>query len=794
MNPSDPPIVWRRELAKLLQVLDSDTRGVVLLGRAGVGKTSLLRMAEQELYDGGRTVLLVSSTGLTDPDDLGRLILRSLDRYLRSRISSDVYTIGDQRSIRSSAGGRLFLEAAEVLRSHGSRRQPAVLLVDALDESPYPGRIAAAVEELSLRLNNWKIVVASRVGAPDIGRFTGFRFIELSGLSLEEADRLIEAYGPALSPDVRRRAVALGQGNPLFLRVLANELRSGLLDTTEIVSLSSMLERIVTRAINISLHPAKLSNLFEQLALAGGRDRVTSLAAKMNISEDETRNLLNTALTAVLLVFEDADQTVTLFHIVLRDVILARRIFAHKEVRIAELSFGSEEAERDELLEQTYVRRPSLGVILKQQRSIVIGDRGSGKSAIFRQLASRMFDLNDRPPIEVRPVANSADLLNRIVDKHAGLNAETLRAAWMVVVASVVASAIPPSAPKQVRRAASALRAAFAPPGKKEVLWRRLLRGAVRPFAGTKLKLAVGPINLEVQLPSGIGTTSKATVDVSSFLEEADNILSRLPLRVIVMFDRIDETFKYDRTKQEALIQALLQAESRISLLRSIGLVVFLRTDLFELYDIQEKTKLVSRTLTLDWSEEEWLQLLVNRVFANPTLQTLAETVHATAAPFELRAALEALFPRQIEDQPIERWLIDSVRNGNGDVSPRLAVLLLHLTRDASPRAGDLVSTLPLFSAEAVTSAMTRLSELSYSEVVTDFKVATAFVQNCRVRKRDSFALSDVEALFDESEGTISEQVRLLERLGFLERVVVEGDSGAKQFFRVPKLYTRCWS
>jgi hypothetical protein len=27
------------------------------------------------------------------------------------------------------------------------------------------------------------------------------------------------------------------------------------------------------------------------------------------------------------------------------------------------------------------------------------------------------------------------------------------------------------------------------------------------------------------------------------------------------MFDRIDETFKYDRSKQEAVVQSLLQAE-----------------------------------------------------------------------------------------------------------------------------------------------------------------------------------------------------------------------------------------
>ena len=67
---------------------------------------------------------------------------------------------------------------------------------------------------------------------------------------------------------------------------------------------------------------------------------------------------------------------------------------------------------------------------------------------------------------------------------------------------------------------------------------------------------------------------------------------------------------------------------------------------------------------------------------------------------------------------------------------------------------------------------MTKLSDLSFSEVVNDFKVAPTFVLNCRAGKLTSFSLSEVEQLFDGAEGKTSDQVRLLERLGFLERVV----------------------
>ena len=233
--------------------------------------------------------------------------------------------------------------------------------------------------------------------------------------------------------------------------------------------------------------------------------------------------------------------------------------------------------------------------------------------------------------------------------------------------------------------------------------------------------------------------------------------------------------------------------EGRVSLLECIELVVFLRTDLFELYDIQEKNKLVSRTLTLDWSEEEWLQVLVRRVFANEPFQRLAVRLRDADGAIETRTALEVLFPSEIEGQPIDRWLIDSLRNGNGDISPRLAILLLYISRDLSANLEHVVSTLPLFSAEAVGKAMTKLSDLSFLEVVNDFKVAPSFVLNCRAGKLYDFSMHEVENLFNEAEGKISDQVRLLERLGFLERVVQKGGSGAKSLFRIPKLYTRCW-
>ena len=764
MDLEDLHLVQRRELAQILHHLnDTESLGVLLLGAPWTGKTTLLRIVEEELKSNGRAVFFVSFRNLHDTGELGTRVLDAI----AATPFKDIDDIG--RTLRTSAGAPPLHEVAEILRRAGARMPSPVLMLDAIDESAYPQRMASAVEELTLVLDGWKFVVSSSPDVAEFRRFARLRVVQLRALTEEDAAALLREYAPGLSEASIPRIAELTSGDPLLFQIVVRELqRSGSIAAiTDIPSLERVLEWLVDEGLRTSSDPAKLSELLEVLALAGGRDGITSLAVKSRIEEEEVRRLLDGPHIRGLLVLDDSAGTAALYPESVRDVILSQRILA-PQFRLADLKFGAEEAERDELLDKTFVRRQGVEAIFDQHRTIIVGDRGSGKSAIFRKPDVGISAVDDHQRVEFYPIANTGDLLHRIVDKDVWLDADALRAAWLVVVASVIALTVPATAPKKLRRNAADLRAAFGLPTEPASLVLRAFRAAFRFLGGTTLKFGVGPVNLEARLPSSsAGRPSKASMDVESFLQEADGLLRESARRAVVMFDRIDETFKYDRVKQEAVVQALLQAEGRVSLFEHIGLVVFLRTDLFELYDIQEKNKLISRMLTLDWSEEEWLQVLVRRVLANEPFERLARRLHVADGTIETRSALEVLFPPEIEGQPVDRWLIDSLRNGNGDISPRLAVLLLHLTREQSTRQEDVVSTLPLFSAEAVGKAMTKLSDLSFSEVVNDFKVAPSFVLNCRAGKLDSFALREVEKLFDEAEGKISEQVRLLERLGF---------------------------
>lgn len=783
----------RREFSNLLHSLDnSDSRGILVLGPSGMGKTVLLKQLEAELQRQGRGVLHVYLRAIGVDD-------------LSVRITSEGTQLVDafeaDRTVRASGSG-LLRQGAEVLNKVGEHLRSPVLVLDGLDESHVPQQMAGAVEELSHALSGWRIVVAARPRSSlEVRRFLNhFEVLTLGPLPESDMAALLRQSAPDFPEGAFSAVLQMAKGNPLFASLYAGAVVQAAASGTEFqehleaiaarfeagAAPDDHIESEVDKALTAASDPTLSDQLLEELTLAGGRDRISALAGKLRVPEDHVQTGLAPLAALGLLDVDQQAGTVEFIHDMVREVVLSRRVFS-RSFRLDDLTFGAEEAERDDLLDASFVDRHSVDRILMQQRSIVIGDRGSGKSAIFHKLSGER-----ERSVVTRPIANAGDLLRRIVDKDAWLDTDALHAAWLAVIAAVVTSTLPGEAPKQLRRNAANLRAALELPTDPPDRTRSVTRAVAHLLGGTTLNFGVGPVNFQATLPAGT-RPGPSFLDVETLLQETDSLLKQAEQRVVVLIDRIDETSKYDRNRQEALVQALLQAEARISRLESVQLVVFLRTDLFELYDIQEKNKLVSRSLPLDWSAENWLQVLIRRVFANDPLDRLASRLRVADEDIELRAALEVLFPAEIENQPVDRWLIDSLRNGNGDISPRLAVLLLQLAQALSSQPDAVVTAVPLFSADAVRRAMTKVSDLSFSEVVNDFKVAPTFVLNCRASKRTSFTLSDVEQLFDDAEGKISDQVRLLERLGFLERVVEQRGTHVTSKFQIPRLYSRCF-
>ncbi|MEV0034518.1 AAA family ATPase [Streptomyces sp. NPDC050804] len=202
----------RRELVDLLHRLDTpDCRGVFVLGGPGIGKTVLLRQLEAELQRQGRAAFLVSLRGI-DVDDLSARIVSEITRL------AGAFEV--ERTIRASGSDSL-RQSSAVLNLVAERLQAPVLLLDALDESRYPQRTAAAIEELSHTLCGWRIVVASRPACIEVRRFVHFGMLQLGPLAEAEMLAMLRESAPNLAEDVVGAVVRQANGSPFFARLMA---------------------------------------------------------------------------------------------------------------------------------------------------------------------------------------------------------------------------------------------------------------------------------------------------------------------------------------------------------------------------------------------------------------------------------------------------------------------------------------------------------------------------------------------------------------------------------------------
>lgn len=151
----------------------------------------------------------------------------------------------------------------------------------------------------------------------------------------------------------------------------------------------------------------------------------------------------------------------------------------------------------------------------------------------------------------------------------------------------------------------------------------------------------------------------------------------------------------------------------------------------------------------------------------NSSLHRLKELIRSTPDNNH-EVAMAALFPIEIEGMAAAEWLWEWLENGNGDVSPRQLVLLLILAAQSPLAHEAAMAQLPIFHAAALQWGMDQLSELSFKELMNDFRVAPTFLANCRAGRIRPFELANVETLFSKDEGSISVQVERLERPGFL--------------------------
>jgi len=336
----------RRERARLEEILDRIREAgtsLVVVGEAGIGKTTLLDSAARAATARGITV--ITTTGVPSETHLPYAGLHRLLQPFVPRIQA---LPGPQRDALSAAFGLtegaapdlflIALAALELLAETASSSPLLLIVEDAhwldADTCEVLAFVARRVE-----LEPIVLLVAIRDGHDSRFEVAGLPTIQLDGLDEVSSMGLLDTHAPSLPYDVRTRVIEAAAGNPLALVELPQAVSQGV-DASVVlapVPLTERLERAFSERLVAA--PGIASDLLLMAALdeGGGLDEQIEAATAI-VGRQVTAADLAPAEAAGLVVVDTAG--VRFRHPLVRAAVYAtapavRRQAAHAALALA---------------------------------------------------------------------------------------------------------------------------------------------------------------------------------------------------------------------------------------------------------------------------------------------------------------------------------------------------------------------------------------------------------------------------------------------------------------------------
>jgi hypothetical protein len=274
------------------------------------------------------------------------------------------------------------------------------------------------------------------------------------------------------------------------------------------------------------------------------------------------------------------------------------------------LDFGAPAAERDisRGLEQYFVESAAFGRVRSGTKTIILGSRGTGKSAIFKVLASRERTAGTQV-IELAPEDYSYEFLSSTMaaaDAGSWAKHGAYAAAWKYLISVLIMKEV------SVRRGKGAV----------HVISKYVRDNHPDPQAGTLAMLVSYLKRLEgIKIGPLEAAFKSRELDKLYKLEEIHRLLPHLKevldrQRIIVLVDELDRGWDSSEDAK-AFVSGLFQACVSINEIHgNLRVYVSLRQELFDaipdLYEDAQKYRDLLETIS--WTEDSLLKLIAKRI------------------------------------------------------------------------------------------------------------------------------------------------------------------------------------
>src|SRR5581483_6826468 len=354
------------------------------------------------------------------------------------------------------------------------------------------------------------------------------------------------------------------------------------------------------------------------------------------------------------------------------------------------LDFGKVDSESEPDLDRRFVRTADFDRFVEGGTALVLGAKGTGKSALFelltkhedvaRQLAPRA--LGDVIVAAGTGFSDLSEIATGDIERlksEAGFDHDRLWRLYIAVRAVLAAG----RAVDITRGPARDLLVAIG--GAKDL--------RIGPVLRSLWQLAVGDAPAEVRIAAGGATVTlkggKKQLDVVSLLQDLEISLSAAGKRLWLLFDKVDEIFPADRAERVRSLEGLMTASMAIRrTFPAIQPKVMLRTDIWRDLDFTNKSHLIDKQVELRWSRDELAWLILKRAIAASEVRSYvaARVPEIDEYPVEMLdreqrdRGLQVILPATVypgeREAEILDWVSARVTDAQGTALPREPILL----------------------------------------------------------------------------------------------------------------------
>lgn len=465
------------------------------------------------------------------------------------------------------------------------------------------------------------------------------------------------------------------------------------------------------------------------------------------------------------------------------------------------LGFGTVDAESETDLSSRFVRTDDFDEFLNPLNVLVLGPKGTGKSALFELFtkyegAARSFAPDALKDVIFTAASGFSDLTEvdtgsiEALRQEDGYSHESLWRLYIALRAALAVSNLDnlPSGPlREFSKAVGEKRDWRIMPILKQ-LWRALVSD----------KLPTAKITVRgVEIDFSVGGQD---LDVIAMLQGVNRALEIEGKKLWVLFDKIDELFPTDSEERLRALEGLMLAAMEVRrMFPRVQPRIFLRTDLWRHLQFTNKSHLEDKKVDLGWSSSQMARLLLKRAVADEAVwnlaaeqeeQLLAVTSVEDLSDDQVATALTSIFPSNVyggqKEASFISWLVPRVTDGLGTVLPREAIFLGNRSRSAQLSAGGPAPE-TLLSGKSVLTAYRETSEMRVRSYLAEFPAVSKHILRFEGLTTSSFSRVELEATFLGLEPSGDDLLRELCEIGLLKPA--GRDITTSETFEVPQMY-----